>query len=74
MSLLEESSGGPMRSVPHRLMCLDSWSLVSDAAWEGYGIFRRCSFGGGSELLREGLEGFYPHFISSSLSWLQSWG
>lgn len=54
-------SGSPsivvgMRNVPHKLECLNIWSLAGGTVWESHGTFRRRSLTGGSGLLGVGLE------------------
>lgn len=36
---------------------LKGWSLVGGAVWQGYGIFRKCSFAGGCVSLGVSFEG-----------------
>lgn len=45
-----------MGKVPHRVMCLITWSPAGGAVWEGYVTFVRENLAGGGTSLGVGLE------------------
>lgn len=53
---------------PNGLMYLNTWPLVSAAAWEGYETLGMWRLVGRSVALRVGFEGFQPCPSCSSLS------
>lgn len=44
-----------LRNVPHRLMCLNTWSPVGSTVWKGYRNFRGWSLTRGSVSLEQAL-------------------
>lgn len=60
-----------MVTVPHRRMCLNTWSPLSGTLGTGYRSIRRWNLFGGSVLLKGGLVSFpVPSLLPPPISWL----